>query len=116
MNIVSDGEWLARKGVGRIRIFPANDISIDVFVTHTAADPDKKYNYTNEWYRVKQVEELVESYIKKSDADIVLLGGDFNAGPEMKEGKQMSDDFSSHFFLSHKSSIQDTTDFLHYLR
>ena len=89
MNVVSDGEWLARKGVGRIRIFPANDISIDVFVTHTAADPDKSYNYTNEWYRIKQVEELVNTYIKKSDADIVLLGGDFNAGPDMKEGKKL---------------------------
>lgn len=86
MNVLSDGEWWARKGVGRVRIYPAKDVSLDVFVTHTAADPDASYNYTNEWYRKKQVEELVESYINKSNADIVLLGGDFNAGPDLTEG------------------------------
>jgi hypothetical protein len=86
INIMTDGEWAARKGVGRVRIFPAGDVSVDVFVTHTAADPDPSYNYTNEWYRQKQVRELIETYLNASTANIVLLGGDFNAGPDTKEG------------------------------
>jgi endonuclease/exonuclease/phosphatase family metal-dependent hydrolase len=86
LNSAKDGEWLARKGVGRVRVYPTSDVSVDVFVTHTAADPDARYNYTNEWYRKKQVEELVGTFINRSTADIVLLGGDFNAGPDMSEG------------------------------
>ena len=38
------------------------------------------------WYRVKQAEELVDSYLKKSTADAVILGGDFNAPPILKPG------------------------------
>ena len=86
LNAASDGEWIARKGVGRVRIYPVADVSVDVFVTHTAADPDSSYKYTNEWYRQKQVEELVETYIANATADIILLGGDFNAGPDTTEG------------------------------
>ena len=82
-----DGEWFARKGVGRVRIEPKEGVTMDVFVTHTAADPDPKYHsYTNEWYRDQQVKELMESYVTKSKADLVLLAGDFNAGPDFKEG------------------------------
>ena len=84
-----DGEWFARKGVGRVRIEPKAGVSMDVYVTHTAADPDPKYhNYTNEWYRNEQVKELMASYVTKSTADLVLLAGDFNAGPEFKEGNK----------------------------
>ncbi len=82
-----DGEWMARKGVGRVRIKPSGNITVDVFVTHTAADPDPSHEYTNEYYRRAQVKELIETYIQKSDADIVILAGDFNAGPETTPGK-----------------------------
>ena len=68
-----------------MRIKVLHDVTVDVFVTHTIADPDPKHNYTNEYYRVLQVKELMEKYIKKSDADVILLGGDFNEGPVFKK-------------------------------
>jgi endonuclease/exonuclease/phosphatase family metal-dependent hydrolase len=37
------------------------------------------YNY---WYRQRQVKELVK-FVSKSDADFVLLGGDFNVDPKV---------------------------------
>lgn len=73
--------------MGRVRIIPASDVAIDVFVTHTAADPDPSNNYNNEFYRQKQVEELIENFLNKSSADVTILGGDFNAGPDSKEGE-----------------------------
>lgn len=84
-----DGEWLARKGVGKVRILPTNDTSltVDVFVTHTAADPDPSHGYTNEYYRRKQVRELMDKYVTQSDADVVILGGDFNAQPVKETGE-----------------------------
>jgi hypothetical protein len=82
-----DGEWFARKGVGRVLLHPKEGVTMDVFITHTCADPDPRlHNYTNEWYRDQQVKELMESYVTKSKADIVLLGGDFNAGPDTNKG------------------------------
>jgi len=80
-----DGEALAGKGVGRVRIEPKPNTTVDVFVTHTIADGTTMYNET--WYRIKQAEELVESYLKKSTADAIILGGDFNAPPILKEGE-----------------------------
>ena len=68
-----DGESLARKGVGRVRITPAENLTVDIFVTHTAADPDPSHGYDNSYYRVRQVAELMESYVTKSDADIVSI-------------------------------------------
>jgi len=85
-----DGEWAARKGVGRVRIKPSPNTTVDIFVTHTAADPDPIHQYTNEYYRKAQVKELIESYVSKSDADVVLLAGDFNAGPETTPGSPYS--------------------------
>ena len=85
--IFIDGEWLARKGVGRVRIEPVKNLTVDIFVTHTAADPDPSHGYNNSYYRVRQVQELMDTYVSKSDADIVILGGDFNAEPEETEGK-----------------------------
>ncbi len=83
-----DGEWLARKGVGRVRIRPMENVTLDVFVTHTAADPDPHvHNYTNEYYRVHQVRELMDTYISNATGDVVLLGGDFNAGPEGEDSE-----------------------------
>lgn len=81
-----DGEWLARKGVGRVRINPVQNINFDIFITHTAADPDPSHGYNNSYYRDRQVKEIVETYIRKSTADIVILGGDFNAEPETAPG------------------------------
>ena len=75
---VSDGEYWAGKGVGRGRIEPDTNRTVDVFVTHTAASD---YNY---YYRGKQVEELV-GHVERSDADFVILGGDFNVDPRMNE-------------------------------
>ncbi len=66
-----------------------NNVTVDVFITHTAADPDQRYhNYSNAYYRDRQVKELMDSYVKKSTADVVLLGGDFNAGPDFTEGEK----------------------------
>jgi len=80
-----DGEAFAGKGIGRVRIEPKPGLKIDVFVTHTIADSGTTM-YNNTWARIKQVEELMDSYILKSDADAVILGGDFNTGPEKTEG------------------------------
>ena len=68
--------------MGRVRIEPRSNTTIDIFVTHTIADSGTKMA-NNTWYRVKQVEELMDRYIKKSDADAVILGGDFNTPPKM---------------------------------
>merc|ERR1711971_1432917 len=37
-----DGEYFARKGVGRVRVEPHPNVTVDVFVTHTCAED---YNY-----------------------------------------------------------------------
>ena len=76
--VLIDGEILASKGVGRVRIMPAaTNITVDVFVTHTVADPDPAHGYDNFEYRVLQIDELLKSYISKSNADLVILGKDF---------------------------------------
>jgi len=80
-----DGEVFAGKGVGRVRIQPRPEVSVDIFVTHTIADSGTTM-YNNTWARIKQVEELMDKYVLKSDADAVILGGDFNTGPEKAEG------------------------------
>jgi len=76
-----DGEYFARKGAGRGRIEPSPGILVDLFVTHTCAvGPD----YTNAYYREKQVDEIV-GWVKRSYADFVILGGDFNTSPRDNE-------------------------------
>jgi len=87
--IFVDGECLASKGVGRIRLEnPGNltDVKLDVYITHTVAQPPSGHGYDNIYYRVKQVEQLVEEILKKSTADAIILGGDFNTGPDFKKG------------------------------
>ena len=69
--VLIDGEVLAKKGVGRVRIMPVSNLSVDIFVTHTAADPNPYHGYDNSYYRFQQIKELLESFIDKSDADIV---------------------------------------------
>ena len=81
-----DGEALQGKGVGRVRIEPRPNTTVDVFVTRTIADRGTEMT-NNTWYRVKQVEELVDGYLKKSTADAIILGGDFNTPPISKPGE-----------------------------
>ena len=90
--IFVDGECLASKGVGRIRITPGGpegnltDVSMDVFVTHTVAAPPDGHGYNNVYYRVKQVTQLVNEFLKASTADVIVLGGDFNTPPDLAKG------------------------------
>ena len=79
-HLFSDGEYLAAKGVGKIRVAPKDNMKLDVFVTHTISE-DSNYEI-----REHQAEEIVEQ-VKKSDADFVILGGDFNASPVMELDK-----------------------------
>lgn len=76
-----DGEALAGKGVGRVRVQPHPDVTVDVFVTHTIADGNTLGLYNNTDVRIRQVTELMDDYVDKSDADVVVLGGDFNTPP-----------------------------------
>ena len=92
-----DGEYIAAKGVGMVRISPDNETNIDVFVTHTAANHDP-YNkcdwyewpcifyaecpdYDNSYYRKSQVKQLM-NLVTKSNADIKIVGGDLNTRPK----------------------------------
>jgi len=77
---VSDGEVLASKGVGKVRIEPFPGHIVDIFVTHTCASDDNSY------YRQKQVKELVD-IVKQSQADFVILGGDFNSDPVVNKNE-----------------------------
>lgn len=80
-----DGECVARKGVGRVRIESSPGHTVDVFLTHTCAS-----DY-NSWYRQNQSKQLVD-IVKKSEADFVILGGDFNSDPVVnKEETTLSD-------------------------
>ena len=81
-----DGEAFAGKGVGRVRIEPGPNTKVDVFVTHLIAESTEKLKKHNNYFRIKQAEELVESYLKKSTADAIILGGDFNAPPNSEPG------------------------------
>ena len=76
-----DMEYWARKGAGLARISPLSNLVVDVFVTHTCAVGS---DYTNSYYREHQVQELV-GWVNSSDADFVILGGDFNTSPTDNE-------------------------------
>ncbi len=75
-----DGEAFAGKGVGRVRIEPKDGVTVDVFTTHTIADSGTTMA-NNTWYRVKQVEELMGTYVGASNATAVILAGDLNTSP-----------------------------------
>lgn len=72
------GESLARKGFGRVRIEPQENLTVDVFLTHTCANDE------NNWCRDAQILQLVGA-VRKSAADFVILGGDFNLDPRANE-------------------------------
>jgi len=76
-----DGEYWARKGAGRARVEPHSGFTLDLFVTHTCAVGP---SYSNAYYRESQVNELV-GWVQKSNADFVILGGDFNTDPTDNE-------------------------------
>jgi hypothetical protein len=57
------GESLARKGFGRVRIEPAANMSVDVFLTHTCASDE------NGWCREAQIKQVPYTVI-----NTVLLG------------------------------------------
>jgi len=76
-----DGEYWAREGSGRARVEPRPGFTVDLFVTHTCAVGP---SYSNAFYRESQVEELV-GWVKKSNADFMILGGDFNTDPKDNE-------------------------------
>ena len=79
-HVLSDGEYMASKGVGRVRVAPRPGLQLDVFVTHTIAEDG------NHEIREQQADELVAD-VRGSDADFVILGGDFNASPLMEFDK-----------------------------
>ena len=73
-----DGEYWARKGTGRIRIEPAKNYTVDVFLTSTCA-----FDY-NTYYRQIQASEFAKT-VSESTADFVIGAGDFNIDPRTSE-------------------------------
>lgn len=80
-----DSEAVAAKGAGRVRIEPMQDLSIDLFTTHLIAEPEPQFSYSNKIFREKQSRQLMDEWVLRSNADIVILGGDFNTAPETDE-------------------------------
>jgi len=72
--MLTDGEYFAGKGVGKVTISPKPGIVLDVYVTHTISEE------SNIKIRETQADELLDQ-VKKSTADFIILGGDFNASP-----------------------------------
>jgi len=83
-----DGEYFSGKGAGRVQIWPLPNLKVDIFITHTIAEPSYNSSYNNSNIRKKQVRELM-NWISQSKADVVLLGGDFNAGPVRDDGSSV---------------------------
>jgi len=82
--LFSDGEYFAGKGVGQVRVMPAPGLTLDVFVVHTISED------SNAAIRESQADELL-AQVGRSDADFIVLGGDFNASPLMEENQAMPD-------------------------
>jgi len=73
-----DYEYFLRRGAGRVRIEPSPGHTVDVFITSFASID---YNY---WYRESQSKDLV-TMVSQSDADHVIVAGDFNVDPRDNE-------------------------------
>ena len=73
-----DGEFWARKGVGRVRVAPSHNLSLDIFLTSLAA------NDYNSYYRQIQASEFGAA-IRASDADFVIAGGNLEVDPRSSE-------------------------------
>jgi len=78
-----DGEYEARKGIGRVRIQPARNATVDIFVTAMAAS---EYNF---YYRQIQAKEFAKE-AKSSDADYILAGSSLNSDPRNSESSYRS--------------------------
>jgi len=78
--IFTDGEYFAGKGVGKVTLAPRPGMLLDIVVTHTISEN------SNAKVREGQADELL-SHVKKSSADFIILGGDFNASPMMEGDK-----------------------------
>lgn len=79
-HLFSDGEYLAAKGIGSVKVVPREGVTVDVFVTHTISEDS---NYA---IREQQADQIID-LIDNSKADFVILGGDFNASPLMELDK-----------------------------
>ena len=72
-----DGEFFAGKGLGRVTVKILPNMAVDFLVTHLVSESNYKI-------REAQAHELVQVVIE-SQADFVVLAGDFNTAP-MTEG------------------------------
>ena len=76
----NDGEYFARKGIGRVRVAPAPNITLDIFLTSLAA------NDYNAFYRQSQATELGEALRQYlGHADFVIAGGNLEVDPRSSE-------------------------------
>jgi len=78
-DLLWDYEYFLRRGLGRVRVEPIKGQKVDIYVTSLAS---MDYNY---WYREHQAAQLVP-LLAKSDADYLVLAGDFNVDPRDGEG------------------------------
>ena len=79
------GDLFVRKGIGRARVLLWNKYTIDLFTTHLVTyqnDPDLQ-NPRVRFLQATQTAQL----IKSSNADIKILGGDFNAKPNLGKSR-----------------------------
>lgn len=95
-HIGGDGECLAGKGLGSVKIRvplggggggAGEEVGVEVFVTHTIAEPPVGTGYSNAEYRVSQVGEIVAN-ATASKEQVVVVGGDFNMVPSGEEGEE----------------------------
>jgi len=73
-----DGEFWARKGIGRVKLEPAANFSVEIFLTSLCASD------SNSYYRQIQAREFGEA-LRSSEADFVLAGGNFEVDPRTSE-------------------------------
>ena len=83
---MTDLECFVTKGVGRVRfsipLHPGfefiRNITVDILTIHTHSD--QTYTGQARDLRIKQLNQVMPA-IENSDAEIVILGGDFNDHP-----------------------------------
>jgi len=104
-DLLWDYEYFLRRGVGRVRIEPEPDVTVDVFVTSLASND---YNY---WYRERQAKQLME-LVSQSTAQYIIVGGDFNVDPRdgeetYKTVEKMLTDSIEEFYKGDKTKYLD---------
>ena len=78
-----DELWVA-KGFGQVTIHPTADITVAAFVTHTVAEfcvPPFGCLSFNKSVRKAQLRQMMK-IVDKSNADLIIVGGDLNAEPQ----------------------------------